>query len=159
MDYKFPLVGAHKAVMTIQKYMSIKHGFPWTWVRQGWNVQGSDSQAIGEGYVNASWQCGIFPSNTQVQILHTTLTHRNSYNAILSHSWAHCHTYTHVQTSSWHYWEALSDKITWSHGQHFFVTNLFVLLLDVNAVPLLNPSWCSTQWDHQSTSFKLWKAS
>lgn len=108
-----------EVVMAVQEHMSIKPGFPWTWARQGWN--GSVSRAgrgqaggwIREGYTNVSWQRRLFSSNTQVHA-QTHIYKHMQLLWLLVCTWSLTHT--HIQTSSWHRCEAVSDEIKWSRG-------------------------------------------
>lgn len=64
---------------------------------------GSGCWAGGVGYINASWQRGLFPSNTQV---HIQCSHTGAVVSLL----LPLIPLQHMQTSLWSCWEAVSDE-------------------------------------------------
>lgn len=113
----------------------------------GWWVSGG----LGAVYTNASWQCGLFPSNTQVCIHYIyTKGYTQTHAVVVSCSWSFYHKHTfrpHPGTAEKLYVMRLSEVVE----HHFFVTNPFMLLHCLNVVPLLNPSWWAAQWKRQSS--------
>lgn len=90
-------------------------GLKWVCVTSGITVRGQAGGWVGRVYTNASWQCGLFPSNTQVHIhyIYTkTRTNTCSCCVLLLNSLSQ----THSQNSSWHCRKAASDEIKWGRG-------------------------------------------
>lgn len=56
---------------------------------------GSGQWVGGVGYTNAYWQCGLFPSNTQVRIHYV---HTHTLLSPFSCSWSLCNTHTHTHS-------------------------------------------------------------
>ena len=117
------LEGVHEVVMTVREHMSIKPGFPRTGARQGWNGfvsragRGHAGGLDREGNTNASWQRGLFPSNTQAHILNIQTQERtiNTRSCCLPPHCSRSLSNRHTETSSR---AALRrrDAIKWSRG-------------------------------------------
>lgn len=140
--YRDKLKGVYEVGINIQQHVSIMPGFPQTWVKRVCVMnrmagEGSGWQAAGEGYVNASWQGGLF-SVERTHTLHFTRTGTRKH--------------AHPQTSSRRCREALRDAIKWSRGTSFSLLQITSCCYSAWMLfPLLNPSWWAAQWKRQSS--------